>query len=218
MSALSLRLREAVAASHDAIERTPLAVAMQAGTLTRADYARLVQQTWRLHAAVEPAIAHGAESFLPLRGLYTPDCARRDALAADLRALDASPQVPPHAGIVAIVARTQRQSWHAPWALAGLLYVLEGSRLGSTVLARTLARGWNVPAQPGVGLDYHLHGLDGRGARWVTFKRVLDALPLSPVQASDVVTTAVRSMEDLRQVYADLTPPVPARTPALTRA
>lgn len=206
MITLSLRLRAAVAASHDSIERTPLALAMQAGTLSRLDYAPLLQQTWRLHAAVEPACEHAAECFAPLRGLLDDDWRRRHTLADDLRSLQLPTQAAPHAAVVALVARSQRESWDKPWALAGLLYVLEGSRLGSTLLAPALARGWQVPLQPGVGLDYHLHGLTERGPRWLVFRRRLDRLPLSPSQAGDVVTCAALAMDDLRRLYAALPP------------
>lgn len=206
MTTLSLRLRAAIAASHDLIQRTPLALALQAGTLPRARYARLVEQAWRLHAAVEPACAHAAESYPPLRTLYTVERARRDALADDLRVLHASSRVAPHPAVVALVARTQRQSWDTPWALAGVLYVLEGSRLGSATIASSLARGWNVPLEGGVGLDYHLHDGDDRDAQWALFCRRLDALPVSPAQAGDVVSCARRAVEDLRRLCAELLP------------
>ena len=204
MPALTERLRGEIATTHDAIEHTPLAVAMQAGTLAPDEYRGLVRQLWHLHDGIEPACQRATRLFPALATVYDPERDRRDVLAADLVALGEPDPGRPHPDVVALCTAATSAALDTPWALAGVLYVLEGSRMGSTTLARTLAAGWGTVPAPGRGLDYHLHHLASRGSLWVSFRQALDALPLPPAWQDDVCASARHTMDHFLRLYADL--------------
>lgn len=118
---LAEALRGATRAAHEALERQPLLAPLLQPTVTLAEYARALAALYAPQAALEARVARWApaEDFPP----------RLSDLAADLAALGVAPL--PLAGVPPC-ARTAAEG-------VGILYVLEGSNLGSAVLARHLA-------------------------------------------------------------------------------
>jgi heme oxygenase len=92
----------------------------------------------------------------------------------------------------------------SPPALIGVYYVLEGSRMGSMVLAKPLSQSLAVPLKPGCGLDYHIEGLQQRPQQWQAFKERLDSLPLALANKDAIFAAAAATMEGLFDLYAAL--------------
>jgi heme oxygenase len=180
----------------------------------RTDYVAGLHQLRHLHAALEGALA--ACDSPAVAALYDPArVARSTLLTADIDALSdgEEAETPPPAAPVATLAESLRE-WAAdrPHALAGALYVLEGSRAGSAAVARVLTRSLGVPPLPGHGLDYHLEGVATRAADWRAFKARLAALPLSDAEQADVLDAATATTAALASLKA-ATPATPAAEP-----
>ncbi|MGL4553825.1 MAG: biliverdin-producing heme oxygenase [Gemmataceae bacterium] len=190
---LGTRLQAAIRDLHTKIEELPVAQAMAGGTISRPEYGRLLVQMLHAHQALEAVLAEQPS----LAGLYTPAMARTDDLLSDLAALGqprggrATPETLGFADEVA--------GWaDDPSSLAGCLYVLEGSRMGSMVLAPRLARAFGVPVAMGHGLDYHVRDLERRPVLWRGFKAALESLPLD---AERLLAAAERTMFHLYVIY-----------------
>jgi heme oxygenase len=188
------RLRAVIADSHTAIENTAAAKAMISGTVDRDTYVALMAEMGRLHAAFEERIA---DQF---PGLYDAAAmARADVISRDLVALG-------DYGSAAATGNELFDAWTStPWKLIGVLYVLEGSRMGSMALVRPVARALGVDVRPGVGVDYHLDGMATRPMVWAQFKARLAAYPFTPAQQDDIAAAAVETMHVLQGLYAAVT-------------
>lgn len=164
------------------------------------DYAAFL--SW--HAALVPAL----ERHLEHNGILAilPDWAarrRRHALVADLGALGMTP-APLHQGLGAVLARTGVESvGHCQASLWGIAYVLEGSRLGGSVLKRSLS-----PHNRAVAAQYLSHGSEKR--LWPRFVDALDRTAFSSRQFD----TAARSASAVFMLFSAANPfeSAPART------
>ena len=201
------RIRAAIAPAHVAVEQTAFARGMTQGTLTRAGYCDGLRQLLALHESLEVAL--GAADSPVVAAVYDAERMARTGLAArDLAALghpaDAADPIAP---AVADLAARFAEWADRPAALVGALYVLEGSKMGSMILAKSLGRCLNVNrGEP--GLDYHLEGVAGRGADWKRFRAAVADLPLDDAGQADAVAGATETMDALVGTYAA----VPARS------
>jgi heme oxygenase len=206
------RLRAAIAPAHVAVEQTGFAHGMAAGTLSRADYAAGLAQLGHLHAALEAALGGAADARIS--AVYDPARMTRSPLVdRDLAALGEVVVAEPADAVARLAEAFGRWAATAPHKLLGAVYVLEGSRMGSMVLARTLPKGLRVPPLPGHGLDYHLDGMATRPADWQRFRGTLAGLPLTPAEQDEVTAAAVETMDALVELYDGM--PVHAAVPAM---
>lgn len=195
---LSERLARAIREPHDRIERLPIAQAMAAATVEAGPYVALLEQLRRLHLIVEARFA----ACEALAGLYDHAAmARAGDAAADLCALGATPGQGETCPATRRFASLLGEGNDGAAELAGYLYVLEGSRMGSLFLAGRLAEALGVEPAMGNGLDYHVRDVAGRPMRWRQFKATLDAF--APAAAAPEITewAAVRAMQLLHDVY-----------------
>ena len=119
----------------------------------------------------------GVETLLP----DWPERRRRTALAEDLRGLGLAP-APLAAGTSQPLSRAQ---------MLGTLYVLEGSRLGATVLARQAETSSSPAVKSNVRYLSH-----GKGLRfWPSFQCVLNAAAVSPDEQAAATRSAKRAFE-----------------------
>jgi heme oxygenase len=208
---LTQQIRNALRETHDRIEQLPLTTAMVKGQLSRADYVRLLSQLLAVHAALEPELERRPE----LAGIYRPEMARAGLLRADLRAFGADEPDAPLSETVALVELVRQWATETPRALVGCLYVFEGSRMGSMILAKRLAEGFGLPSTPGHGLDYHLDRAHERPKLWQQFKAAVDGLELSETQRGEILAAATATMDAVYTVYEAVSPePEPAAGPA----
>ena len=112
--------------------------------------------------------------------VWDADRARAAVIERDLVALGAEPEAADHPATDDWLAAVGGHPEPAAWL--GVIYLFEGSRMGSMALLRPVARALGVPPAPGCGVDYHLDGAAGLMPRWQRFKAALDALPLTPGQ------------------------------------
>ena len=78
---------------------------------------------------------------------------------------------------------------------AGCMYVLEGSTLGSRILARHLRAALGLGEDDGAAF-FHGYG-DATGAMWESFVGALDALSEGGAEASEVIDAATETFETL---------------------
>ncbi len=203
------RVRQAIAPAHVAVEQTAFARGMVAGTLDRAGYCLGLRQLMHLHAALEGAL-EGAADDPTVRAVYAADrMARTHVAARDLAALghpaDAADDAAP------VVSRLgEAFAAMSPAGLVGALYVLEGSKMGSLILARSLGKCLGV-ARGEPGLDYHAEGAATRVPDWQRFRGAVAGADWTPAAADEVVAGAVAVMDGLVELYAA----VPARADAV---
>jgi heme oxygenase len=204
---LTTRLRSAIQPTHDRIEQLPLTKALADGRTGKSTYANLLSQLLAIHEPLENELA----SRPHLAAVYRPEMARTALLRGDLNAFGGNlmPGLPP----------TQQWLTHFShwaegegWSLVGPLYVLEGSRMGSMILARRLAECFGVDVQPGQGLDYHIDQMAERPRLFQQFKARLNGLPLTSADADGVVAAAATTMDLMHEIYAAILPPEPALT------
>lgn len=152
---------------------------------TLAGYRVFLSAHWSVLPALEATLSlAGAATLLsdwPLR-------LRASALAADLAAV----------GKIAVPADNIDPEPITRPAMLGMLYVLEGSRLGGAVLARRVAA--SPDARCREATRYLRHG--ERRRFWPSFVAMFDALPLVADHIDEVITGA-RAAFDL---FADATP------------
>ncbi len=190
-------LRNAVRDEHDAIERTRVSARLADGTITTAEYADLLRQLHTVHTALERAWRSRPE----LEDLYP--FARHSRLAAvdaDLATLgepldDGSE---PHPSVDELLASIDRWAESSPVSLVGPMYVLEGSRMGSQGLAKSLPA--ILGTAEGEGVRYHASP-EGWFDEWRTFKTGLEDLCTDPDDRAAVVAAAKQTFVALIGVY-----------------
>ena len=194
-----------------AVEQTPFAHGMVTGTIGRADYVAGLAQLGCLHRELEAATETAAAS-LPADLIPPP---RTPAIDRDLLALGGTAVAEPHEAVAELTARFHRWAAATPTALLGAIYVMEGSRMGSMVLARSLTRALHVEPRPGQGLDYHIDGIATRPTDWKAFRERLATTELSPDDRDAVVAVAVEVMDALTALYASVpVTPIEASAPS----
>lgn len=196
---LSTLLRTAIADSHRAIEATVLSRRMIQGTIDRSDYIELLGQLWLIHRELEERLA-----AVDSHGIYQADQARSATLQRDLTTLGSitvPTPLPETAELLELIGSAK------PIELLGVWYVFEGSRMGSMHLSRTLAKALDVPPQMGVGLDYHVDGLQTRPQTWQQLRERLNALPLPATAQSAMAQAAQATMNSLLAIYEALNQP-----------
>jgi heme oxygenase len=191
-------LRAATGPIHARIEALPVCGAMVAGELDRPAYARLLAGLYHANAAFEA----GLQAVPAVADVWPAPDGRAAAALRDLRALGAEPGPVPAA--VAAWAADLADGHPAAWAGAG--YVFEGSRMGSRVLLRALARGFGVEPRPGVGLDYHLPPPGDPAAGWRRVVAALTTLDADTAARAAIVGGAVATFEALYAVHEGCVP------------
>lgn len=209
--AASDRLRLAIAHTHRVIEATPLATALATGSLSRHAYGALASQMWHLHRLLEPIFDAAGCEWPALAALWQPSRKRLGVLDADLRVLGMIPRPAVSSVIAEVAGDIAAGAATRPWSVVGAIYVLEGSRLGSTIVGRALADGWGVTLSPGAGLDYHLPPPAGW---WKATVQALDGLPLDAYALTDACEVATALMGGLLTLYTVSMPEVAGQAQA----
>jgi heme oxygenase len=199
------RIRQAIAPAHMRIEQTQFAQQMANGQMRRDVYAFGLRHLQTLHHGLEELFISTAESWPLLASLYNSGTMdRTEAIQRDLAALNEDTSPLGHERIEQFLDQARQWSERSPWAIVGVLYVIEGSRMGSMVLTRSLAKAFQIEPRPGIGLDYHVEGMQTRPVDWQKFKAALLSLPLSSEQADDVCQAAISTMDALVELYSAL--------------
>ncbi|MCY2973126.1 MAG: biliverdin-producing heme oxygenase [Planctomycetota bacterium] len=193
------RIRSAIAESHDSIEKTPFSIAMMSDFISASDYARGLSQLWRIHWALET----GMKSSEEVSDFLIDEMCRTETIKRDLRSLKfCTHSFSAMSQTDSIVKQISHWAKHSPHALIGCLYILEGSRMGSLVIARPLSKALGIPSGEIAGLEYHVEGAAGTPARVRALKERIDTMPFSISQTLHIVDGAVQFMSMLNELYA----------------
>jgi heme oxygenase len=139
--------------------------------------------------------------------LWPQTPSRAAAISRDLAVLGTSP-CPTPGWIGEWLAGIEALDQPAAWA--GVGYVVEGSRLGSRVLVKSLAAGFGVEPALGIGLDYHLDAGDDPTGNWRRVMGALAALDHGPQARDAIVAAAVATFEVLYELHEMAADPMPA--------
>lgn len=194
---LTQTIRAAIAQLHEAIEQTPFSMALMRGQLDAESYCSSLTQMWHIHAALERA------SLKPeIARFFSKEVVRTPAIERDL----AHWSYPLRGSDVfqvtkETVTRMAELSERQPLNLLAHIYVLEGSRMGSMIIAKPLAASLGVLPIEGRGLDYHTEDMRQTPARFGAFKGRIDAAITDERQVSIIAETAVDFMRSLNSIY-----------------
>ena len=195
---LCTQLRTATDSIHAAVEALPLARAMAEGTISRDDYVGLLQHLLAAHRGWESEV--GRE--VACTAVWSSGMCRAGVIEGDLVALGAEPIATDHPAAENWLAAVRDRAERQPEAWLGVIYLFEGSRMGSMALLRPVSRALGVVPAPGQGVDYHLDGIADRVPRWQRLKAALNALPFSVEQQQAAVWGAVETFGMLHELYA----------------
>ena len=90
----------------------------------------------------------------------------------------------------------------SPAVWAGVLYVLEGSRMGSMILVGRLAEALGLEVAAGVGLDFHYEGMSEAPRRFKALKSRLDEWLVEDLSMDAACFGARLTMAALLELYA----------------
>ena len=182
-STLRQRLRSHTAVAHARIEREPLLAALASGSIDFESYTQYLRRMQVFHRAVDAALRRQLPPGYPHAGLN-----QRAALDRDLAALKT-----PSAQLSAPLAQAARALVGSHAAAWGVLYVLEGARLGSQVLLKRNAKN-GVVCQA----DAYVRGEAGAtGRSWLAFCAALES-GVTPADVGKVLSAAEQTFELLR--------------------
>jgi len=193
-------LRQSTQTAHAQVESLPFTQAMARGDLSREQYLRAISAILPLHQRLEVELAENPE-VTP----YRPEMARSADLIADIRFWGGTMVEEFHPAISEWAMRLNALADLHSSAWLGALYVVEGSRLGSLMMARPLAKALGVPCELGNGLDYHLTGASHRMPAWKSLCAQMDAMVPTEEAAQIAVQGALATFQIFHDLYASLT-------------
>ncbi|SMQ97211.1 biliverdin-producing heme oxygenase [Xanthomonas fragariae] len=155
-SSAALALRHATQDTHRLVEAVPLMQALGQGRVDRAAYAQILRRHHALLAGLENQLSDWLSTLVASGWHYRR---RVPALREDLRTLGQQPDPP----VAAPVADNDAARW-------GTLYVIEGSQLGGSVIARSVRK--HHPALADALRYFEMADDDPAGGR--RFQAVLD--------------------------------------------
>jgi len=177
---LRQRLRTQTAFAHEQMERAPLLAALSSGSIDRQRYTQYLRRMQVFHQALDDALRRQLPPGYSHAGLN-----QRAALDRDLAALNTQPGHLPAA--LARAARAVVGSHAAAW---GVLYVLEGARLGSQVLLKRNANNHTVRQA-----DTFIRGeAEATGRLWLTFCAALES-GVAPADVGTLLAAAEQTFE-----------------------
>ncbi len=193
------QLKEAIKPMHDAVENTRPMKAMLEKTISPQGYKTVLA---RLHGFVAPM---EEASAMVLRGAglhtgYLPTTPSRLAdIQKDLAFLKATQEdiarLPVCPGLPAL---------HSPAHAFGVCYLLEGSRLGGLLLARSVHQQFGLT--PGKGLSYFASGGEDVKALWIRFVRAMTRYVDNGGDGLAIINSAMVSFAQLNGWLKDVKP------------
>lgn len=194
-------VRTAISESHQQIEMTPFSKGMLDGSISRSEYANGLVQLWYIHGELERLVEIDAS----VATYFTSEMIRTHAITRDLESFGFDM----HSFKLmneTLVITNQFREWalQKPYALLGCIYILEGSRMGSLVIAKPLGKTLGLMPGDTAGIEYHTEGALQTPARVRAFKEKIDQSGLDSEKVESLTEGAVRFMELLNDLYAAL--------------
>lgn len=191
--ALSTRLKTETHEQHIAAERHPFHGMLFRGKLPLASLLAQHAEIGAIQTALEKRLSHATAA--EARAIVRPYHFRGSVYAADLAKAGGSPTTSSAAGaaFVEFVNHADELS------LLGVLYVLEGSTNGGPFIQGAIDK-----HHPGVKLTALAPHGDQQAPRWSEFRAGVDALKLTPDQATTVVAGAAKTFSAICGVMDDV--------------
>ncbi len=200
MSVMNM-VRAAISESHQQIEQTPFSIGMLDGSISRSEYANGLVQLWHIHDELESIVCQANE----LTHYFTSEMVRTNTITRDLKAFGYKVfTFQPMNETLAIVNQLRYWATQKPFALLGCIYILEGSRMGSLVIAKPLSKTLGIEPGETSGIEYHTEGAAQTPSRVRAFKEKVDGANLDEATIGDLTEGAVTFMELLNTLYAAL--------------
>lgn len=197
------RLRAETRQAHADTESIPFSAAMLGGRLPVDRYVGQLVAYERVHAALDDVLSRS--EHVAVRAVWREDLRKVHLLRRDLEHfhehLDA---VPPSAVTEgeAFASRIREASGSSPLTLLGMLYVLEGSTLGATVLRRHIAQAYGLSGDAGLAY-YSPYGNDAM-LHWKAFRERMNEAVTDPAGQDDVVAGAHEAFERVGRILTTL--------------
>ncbi|XZE34413.1 biliverdin-producing heme oxygenase [Pirellulaceae bacterium SH501] len=208
---LTQTIRATLSELHREIETTPIAAAMMSDFLHPMDYCVLQAQLFHIHKTLEEQI----EGQPSVGAFFSSDMVRTPTIERDLAVWSQS------VSDFKVLSPTSRlcvrmRYWgiNRPESLLGCVYVLEGSRMGSLIIGKTLGRALGLQANSDAGLAYHLEGAEWTPRRFKGFKDAIDSATWSDDQQESIIEGAADFMSLLLALYKVI--PVRSKAESLT--
>lgn len=186
------RLKTETRPHHDRIEEVGFSTQIMSGQLTLNEYKMLVINNYRMHKLVEGMLEQMPE-VKNLEGLEFESRKKTALLAKDLEDLGLNPADFSTEGI-----NIDLSDFHTAM---GTYYVLEGSTLGGSVIARKLATNPNLASE---GLtDFNFYGCYGDmvGPRWKAFQQVLVDVATDTAAEDKMVAGAAAAFDAMTEMF-----------------
>jgi heme oxygenase len=194
-------VRTAISESHQQIELTPFSQGMLDGSISRSEYANGLVQLWYIHGELE-RLVHADDTAA---AYFTSEMVRTHTISRDLKTFGFEIQSFKLMNeTLAITNQFRDWSTQKPFALVGCIYILEGSRMGSLVIAKPLGKTLGLMAGDIAGIEYHTEGAAQTPARMRAFKEKIEQSALDSDRVDHLTEGAVRFMELLNDLYAAL--------------
>lgn len=187
-------LKNATANLHATVECSYLAQKISSRAITSEEYIILLRRLLYVHKQFEMGIARYGHV---LNAIWHDYMLRSPDIVNDLIHLKGNPDPLPSRHVDLWI----EQVTGGVWPTLGVLYVFEGSRLGSSILVDCLAEALQLPTQIGAGLDYHLRYREQRYDLWNRFRNAVNVLRLSRDEVERVVKGAQDTFTMLVSVY-----------------
>ncbi len=199
-NSVMLRLRTETREAHDRIESVPFSELMLQGRLPQGRFAGQMACWLAVHCVLEDAV--GTSNSAACKAVWVEGMARTSHLRHDL-ACHGEVDLPASAAVAAIdtVAWIASLSESDPEALLGCLYVLEGSKLGGTILRDCLDKAYNCGPE---ALSYFWASGKSPMPDFKAFKERMEAAFTTDDQHDRVVAAASGLLNKLTDVLAGL--------------
>lgn len=183
------RLKAETSGAHELTESIPFSAAMVQGRLPLESYVGQLAAYSLVHEALDDALA--ASTHPAVKAVWRDDLAKAPLLAADLRHFASQrDSVPAEAMQVAraFAGWISGLAIASPVALLGVLYVLEGSTLGATILRQHIARAYGLTGTD--GLAYYSPYGNKVMPHWKEFKERMNGAVTDANEQQQVLAAA----------------------------
>lgn len=186
------RLKSETRPHHDRIEEVGFSNKIMSGQLTLDEYKLLVINNYRIHKLVEETLEQNPQ-VKNLEGLEFDSRKKTAALAKDLEVLGLNP-----ADYSTNDITLDLSDFHKAM---GTYYVLEGSTLGGSVIARQLAKNEAIAAATGSQFNFYGCYGDMVGPRWKAFQQVLLNVATDAAAEDKMVAGAAATFDAMTQMF-----------------
>lgn len=196
MQDFATEIREAVQELHQQIESTYLAFRMMHGIISKPEYSWILAQLYYLHRFLEPTW----QADSTLSGLFDLNkYSRLQIIQADLNLLVNGDMPPVDPTTQKLLQQTSAMYQENKFSLIGVLYVLEGSRLGSVYLTEPLMNALSLQDTTGAG--FFLCTPEPWYKDWYRFKESINQIDHLPQQFEGIKYAAVKTFEGMIELY-----------------